>query len=147
MCIRDRVQIKQVEQIPPPVIAIETSRPSSTPAPSVEKGGTGATFTQTGEASFYTDLSQSRQTASGEFFDMYAYTAAHWTLPFNTKLKVCRLDNKKCVNVRVNDRGPNPQTAIGRDGRPRIIDLSLAAAQAIDLEMAGLAQVRIEVVD
>ena len=140
-----QVQITQVEQTPPPAVAIETARPSNTPAPYVEKGGTN--FTQVGEASFYSDLFQNRQTASGELFDMYAYTAAHWTLPFNTKLKVCRLDNGKCVNVRVNDRGPNPAKAIGRDGRPRIIDLSLAAAQAIDLEMAGLAQVRIEVVD
>ena len=136
----------QVEQTPPPVIEIETARPSTTPAPFNEKGR-GASFTQIGEASFYADLFQNRQTASGELFDMYAYTAAHWTLPFNTKLRVCRLDNKKCVNVRVNDRGPNPQRAIGRDGRPRIIDLSLAAAQAIDLEKAGLAQVRLEIIE
>lgn len=141
-----QVRIRQVEQTPPPAIAIETSRPSTTPAPYTEKGGTGASFTQIGEASFYSDLFQNRQTASGELFDMYAYTAAHWTLPFNTKLNVCRLDNNKCVTVRVNDRGPNPQKAIGRDGRPRIIDLSLAAAQAIDLEKAGLAQVRIEII-
>ena len=78
---------------------------------------------------------------------MHALTAAHWTLPFNTRLNVCRIDNGKCVQVRVSDRGPNPAKAFARDGQPRIIDLSFAAAQRIGLVQAGVAQVRIEVLE
>jgi len=102
-------------------------------------------YFQIGEASYYAAKFHGRTTASGEPFDMNALTAAHWTLPFGTILEVCRLDNQKCVRVRVNDRGPNPAKAIGRDGKPRVIDLSLAAAQQIDLVRAGLAQVSIKV--
>ena len=46
------------------------------------------------------------QTANGERFNMYAFTCAHRTLPFDTYLKVTNLKNKKWVVVRVNDRGP-----------------------------------------
>lgn len=62
-------------------------------------------------------------------------TAAHRTLPFQTRVRVHNLENGRDVTVRVNDRGPFVEG--------RIIDLSFAAAQAI--EMASTALVRLEV--
>lgn len=121
--------------------AVEKAAPAELPKPASTK------VSQIGEASYYAKKFHGRTTAYGEKFDMNAFTAAHWTLPYNTELKVCRLDNKKCVNVRVNDRGPNPKKAKARNGNPRIIDLSLAAAKSIGLVRAGLAQVSIEVLN
>ena len=68
---------------------------------------------------------------------MYKMTCAHKTLPFNTRVKVTNLSNKKTVIVRVNDRGP---FVAGR-----IIDLSYAAAKKIDLILLGVTRVKIEV--
>lgn len=73
-----------------------------------------------------------RLTANGEVYNQYAMTAAHKTLPFGTRLKVC-LDG--CVVVRVNDRGPY----IGG----RELDLSYGAAKAIGLVGRGVAHVRV----
>lgn len=89
------------------------------------------------EASFYADKFHGRKTANGEIFNMYDYTAAHKTLPFNTILKVTNIANGKSVTVRVNDRGPFVQ---GRE-----IDLSKAAAQKLDMISDGTAQVSIEI--
>lgn len=89
------------------------------------------------EASFYADKFHGRKTANGEIFNMYDFTAAHKTLPFNTILKVTNISNGKSVNVRVNDRGPFVQ---GRE-----IDLSKAAAQKLDMISDGTAQVSIEI--
>lgn len=69
---------------------------------------------------------------------MQQLTAAHRTLPFGTWLEVTNLQNQKTVDVRINDRGPFV------DGR--IIDLSLAAARAIDMAGPGLARVRLKVI-
>ncbi len=91
----------------------------------------------TGRASYYGDFFHGRRTASGERFDMYKYTAAHRTLPFGTKVKVTNLRNRKSVILKINDRGPHV--------RSRIIDLSKAAARAIDLMRFGAAKVAIEV--
>ena len=70
---------------------------------------------------------------------MYALTAAHRSLPFNTLLRVTNLTNGKTVVVRVNDRGPF------KEGR--ILDLSLGAAKVLDLIPQGTASVRIEVLE
>ncbi len=64
-------------------------------------------------------------------------TAAHNTLPFNTKVKVTNKRNGKSVVVRINDRGPFV--------KGRVIDLSRAAAQAISMTGAGVAPVSIAV--
>jgi rare lipoprotein A len=76
-------------------------------------------------------------TANGETFDPYAYTAAHKTLPFDTKLQVTY--GGESVVVRINDRGPYIQ---GRD-----LDLSYAAARDIGLVAVGSAPVEVEYVD
>jgi rare lipoprotein A len=91
-----------------------------------------------GYASFYAGKFQGRQTASGEIFDTGKYTAAHKTLPFGTIARVTNLDNGKSTVVRINDRGP---FVAGR-----IIDLSRAAAQEIDMVKTGIARVSLEVI-
>jgi rare lipoprotein A len=88
-----------------------------------------------GLASFYW---QEQKTATGEQFDKRAMTAAHRTLPFGTRVKVTNRNNGRSVVVRINDRGPF------KPGR--VIDLSLAAAEAIDMTSKGLVPVRVEVV-
>ena len=97
-------------------------------------GGT----TQRGEASYYADKFEGRQTASGEAYTHRKRTAAHRTLPFGTSVRVTRLDTGADVVVRINDRGPFK--------RGRIIDLSRSAAQAINLIAVGVADVEIQVI-
>ena len=75
----------------------------------------------TGLASWYGGSFQGRLTANGERFDTRDLTAASKTLPFGTRLRVCRVG--RCVVVRINDRGPYVGT--------RVLDLSQAAAQAL----------------
>jgi rare lipoprotein A len=91
-----------------------------------------------GIASWYGSVLNGHRTASGERFDMYAMTACHPTLPFGTKVKVVDLNTKKSVIVRINDRG------ILSEGR--IIDLSYAAAQELNITKAGLAPVALEII-
>lgn len=93
-------------------------------------------FAQKGYASYYARYFHGRYTASGERFDMNKMTAAHKTLPFGAFLKVVNTRNGKSVIVKVNDRGPY--------WGGRVIDLSLAAAQSIDMIKAGTALVAIE---
>lgn len=90
---------------------------------------------ETGIASWYGPGFQGKKTANGETFDTRGLTAAHRTLPFNTKLRVENLNNGKSVIVRVNDRGPY--------AKDRIIDLSKAAAKQIDMIDAGTARVQL----
>ena len=92
---------------------------------------------QTGRASWYGESHHGRLTASGERFDMHALTAAHPSLPFGTRLRVVNLDNDREVEVRVNDRGPSIPG--------RILDLSYAAARALNAVEAGIISVRLTV--
>ncbi|MFB3786877.1 MAG: septal ring lytic transglycosylase RlpA family protein [bacterium] len=92
---------------------------------------------QIGLASWYGRDFHGKRTASGESFNMYGMTAAHPSLPFDTRVKVTNLENRRSVVLRINDRGPNVQG--------RIIDVSLAAARELDFEQQGLAQVKVEV--
>ncbi len=109
-----------------------STRPEPPPVPA-EEG-----WTENGIASWYGEPYHGRRTASGEVYDMYAMTAAHKTLPFGTMVRVDRRDTGADVVVRVNDRGPFIEG--------RIIDLSYAAARKIDLDVDGVAPVRIKVV-
>lgn len=92
-----------------------------------------------GGASWYGIQFHQRKTANGERFDMTAMTAAHKTLPFNTRVCVRSLVNGREVLVRINDRGPY---AAGR-----IIDLSRAAADAIGMLGMGIKQVALSIMD
>jgi rare lipoprotein A len=86
-----------------------------------------------GKASWYGSRFQGKRTASGERFDMNELTAAHRTLPFGSLVRVRNTQNGREVVVRINDRGPQASD--------RIIDLSKAAATALDLVQAGEAPV------
>jgi rare lipoprotein A len=94
---------------------------------------------QTGPASWYGEPHHGRTTASGERFDMHALTAAHRTLPLGTRVRVTHVRNGRSVEVRINDRGP----AV----RDRIIDLSYAAARALDAVGDGVFEVRIAILE
>jgi len=92
---------------------------------------------QVGIASYYSDRFHGRRTASGERYDKNALTAVHPRLPFGTVIRVTNLDNDKTVEVKVNDR-------FGAR-RGRILDLSLRAARELGFIGAGLAKVKLEV--
>lgn len=90
-------------------------------------------------ASYYGEAFNGRPTASGEIFDMNAYTAAHKTLPFGTMVEVTNLENGKKVIVRINDRGP----FVGN----REIDISKAAAASLDMLSRGVTRVSLKRID
>src|SRR5262245_50023993 len=89
-----------------------------------------------GTATWYGANAQGRRTSSGERFNRHAFTAAHRSLPFNSRVRVTNLRNGRSVVVRITDRGPF--------GRGRVIDLSEAAARELDMVKRGIAPVRIE---
>src|SRR5262245_18636559 len=84
---------------------------------------------QTGIASWYGPGFHGRRTANGEVYDQHDLTAAHPSLPLGTRVMVTNLTNGRAVDVRVNDRGPY----VGG----RVIDLSYAAARAVDMVGPG----------
>ena len=90
-------------------------------------------YHQVGIASWYGPGFHGKTTANGEPYDMYAFTAAHKTLPFGTVVRVVDLDTGRSVVVRINDRGPFVPG--------RIIDLSYAAAEALGILDRGTARV------
>jgi len=92
---------------------------------------------ETGLASWYGHPYHGRAASNGEIYDMEKLTAAHRTLPFGTWVHVTNLANNKSVDVRIIDRGPFVNG--------RVIDLSHAAAQAIDLIGPGVAEVRLDI--
>ena len=94
---------------------------------------------RSGVASYYGAKFNGRRTASGERFDMNAYTAAHKTLPFGTKVRVTNPRTGKSVIVRINDRGPY---AHGRE-----IDVSRAAAIELGLIQRGHGTVELALID
>ena len=106
-------------------------------APSPHLRAPGSRERNTGLASYYGPGFNGKRTAGGERFNMHALTAAHRTIPFGTMVKVTNLANGKSVAVRITDRGP----FVGG----RIIDLSRAAARAIDMIGPGTAKVRVTV--
>jgi rare lipoprotein A len=96
----------------------------------------GAIFRQEGIASWYGTEFAGRPTSSGEIFNPALLTAAHLTLPFGTFLRVTNTQNNKQVIVRINDRGPHVPS--------RIIDISQAAAEQLDMVSTGTAPVVVE---
>lgn len=93
---------------------------------------------QVGRASWYGKEFHGKETASGESYDMFRFTAAHMSLPLGTWVRVTNVRNHKSVIVRVNDRGP-----VVPD---RIIDLSYGAAQVLDFRARGIEKVRLDIV-
>lgn len=114
-----------------PRFASREKAPPVAPVPAAPDGLSGI-------ASYYAEDFHGRKTANGEVYDMHALTAAHRTLPFNTRVKVTNLETNMSVVVRINDRGPFKDD--------RVIDLSMEAAIKIGLISNGTGPVRLEVV-
>jgi rare lipoprotein A len=129
---------------PPEPTRYEEPTPEPTPEPRASKkpkekraeGKKGKT--EKGLASWYGEPYHGRRTASGEIYDMHEMTAAHRTLAFGTMVRVERRDTGAEVKVRITDRGPFI--------KGRIIDLSYAAAKKIDLDIDGVAPVKVTVI-
>ncbi|MGV8943500.1 septal ring lytic transglycosylase RlpA family protein [Thermomonas sp.] len=92
-------------------------------------------YVEVGLASYYGNKFHGRRTSSQEVYDMYAFTAAHKTLPLPSFARVTNLDNGKSIVVRINDRGPFHQG--------RVIDLSYAAAVKLGYRDRGTARVEV----
>ncbi|MFH1020098.1 MAG: septal ring lytic transglycosylase RlpA family protein [Pseudomonadota bacterium] len=92
-------------------------------------------YSETGIASWYGNPFHGRKTSNGETYNMYDWTAAHKTLPMNTRLLVENLGNGRSTTVRINDRGPFVGT--------RIIDLSYNVARDLGIIKEGTGRVRI----
>jgi peptidoglycan lytic transglycosylase len=115
-----------------------TSRPSpSSPAAANPNPHEGGTVYEEGKASWYGAPFHGRQASNGETYDMYKFTAAHRTLPFNTMVRVTNMTNGKSTTVRITDRGPFVDN--------RIIDLSYAAAKQIESIGPGVVPVQLEI--
>lgn len=91
---------------------------------------------QSGSASWYGPGFHGRKTASGERFNMYAYTAAHRYLPLGSRIRVTNVETGKSIVVKVNDRGPYHGN--------RILDLSKAAARSLGMIKSGTCNVKLE---
>ncbi|MGI9219483.1 MAG: septal ring lytic transglycosylase RlpA family protein [Woeseiaceae bacterium] len=95
-------------------------------------------YKERGVASWYGQKFHGRPTSSMEPYDMHQMTAAHKTLPLPTYVRVRNLSNNRTIVVRVNDRGPFVHN--------RIIDLSYAAAQKLDIVTNGTGLVEVEAI-
>ena len=96
-------------------------------------------FEQTGTASWYGPPYHNRRGSNGEIYNMNAMTAAHLTLPLGSIVRVTNLKTGHSALLRITDRGPFVEG--------RILDLSLAAAKALDVYLPGTARVRLEVLE
>ena len=138
----------QVEVPPPPEPAPQAPPTAANTAPSTEpaanneiKAPAGARpiFEQTGMASWYGPPYHNRRGSNGEIYNMNAMTAAHLTLPLGSIVRVTNVKTGHFALLRITDRGPFVEG--------RILDLSLAAAKALDVYGPGTAKVRLEVLE
>jgi rare lipoprotein A len=97
--------------------------------------GESTTHSFSGMASYY---SHDDALASGGQFDPNGLTAAHPTLPFGTRVRITDPTSARSVIVVINDRGPF--------GRGRVIDLSLAAARALNMTDRGVIYVQADII-
>ncbi len=96
-------------------------------------------FVERGSASWYGPGFHGNRTANGEVYDMHKLTAAHRTLPLGSVALVRSLSTGRQITVRINDRGPF--------ARGRILDLSLAGAQALGMVGRGTDDIELRVID
>lgn len=96
-------------------------------------------YNEIGLASWYGPRFHGRKTANGEIYNQNAMTAAHRKLPLGSVVEVTNVDNGKTITVRINDRGPY--------AGKRIIDLSKAAAEKLDIVHQGVAKVKVKQVE
>lgn len=116
-------------------VPLAVANPIPRAAPRAVNPLTGKSHILEGIASYYW---QEQMTASGERFDRTGLTAAHKTLPLNTRVRVTNVVNGRSIVVRINDRGPF------KPGR--VIDLSEAAAHHLDMQTLGLVPVKLLVI-
>lgn len=131
-------------QVPsPPAISGQKPAPPAEPANRAgdKTGGVAGKpiFEQTGLASWYGAPYHNRRGSNGEVYDMNAMTAAHLTLPLGSIVRVTNVKTGHSAVVRITDRGPFVEG--------RILDLSLAAARALDVYLPGTAKVRMQVLE
>ena len=115
------------------------AEPKPNPSKSATNNSNGKATSYKGIASYYAHDFHGKKTANGELYDMHALTAAHRSFPFGTKVRVTNSDNGKSCIVRVNDRGPFKLE--------RIMDLSLGAAEVLEMMKTGTANVTLEVLE
>ena len=133
--------VPRVECIPEPVVTAVPRSPVGNRSPYTVLGKQYRVmdkpqgYVEQGLASYYGNKFHGRRTSNQEVYDMYAFTAAHKTLPLPSFARVTNLDNGRSVVVRVNDRGPF------HDGR--VIDLSYAAAVKLDIVTRGTGRVEV----
>ena len=116
-----------------------TARPPASGTTTAASAPSTATTVLRGRASWYGAYFQGKRTTSGERYNRFAYTCAHKTLPFGTRLRVTNVKNGKSVVVRVSDRGPYRHQ--------RILDLSEVAARPLGITECGAATVVAEIVE
>ncbi|SDZ11320.1 rare lipoprotein A [Lysobacter sp. yr284] len=133
--------IPDVDSIPEPEVVAESRSQFGNRSPYVVLGKTYKVldshddYVETGTASYYGQKFHGRRTSNLEVYDMYAFTAAHKSLPLPSFARVTNLDNGKSVTVRVNDRGPFHDD--------RVIDLSYAAAIKLGITQRGTGRVEV----
>ena len=106
--------------------------------PSWAAGRTLPDVAESGLALVYPDVLAGRPTASGEPYDPLALTASHRDLPLGTILLVTNPASGRSTFVRVADRGPV--------SRSYLVELSAAAATAIQLDPNAARQVELRLV-
>jgi len=128
---------------PPPTITAAEPEPhttaegNATTVPQSAKPAAKPIYVETGLASWYGPPYNHHRGSNGEIYDQNALTAAHRTLPLNSVVRVTNEATGHAVVVRITDRGPFIED--------RIVDLSLAAAKAVDVWRPGTATVKLEV--
>jgi len=133
--------LPNVACIPEPVVAFEPRSAYGNRSPYTVLGKSYRVldstdgFVETGLASYYGNKFHGRRTSNHEVYDMYAFTAAHKSLPLPSFARVTNLDNGRSVVVRVNDRGPFHEG--------RVVDLSYAAAVKLDIHRRGTGRVEV----
>jgi len=133
--------VPNVNCIPEPLVTNEPRSPVGNKSPYTVLGKQYQvmdrvdSYVERGTASYYGQKFHGRLTSNREVYDMYAFTAAHKTLPLPSFARVTNLDNGESVIVRVNDRGPF------HDGR--VIDLSYAAAVRLGITQRGTGRVEV----
>ena|SRR5690242_20498526 len=143
-CVQTPVASRRTDFAPTRHAAVDHSRPiwfvtrerkTATEALAPQPKTSETHVASRGVASFY---SEGTRTANGEKFDPNELTAAHPSLPFGTRLRVTNMSTGRSVTVRVNDRGPFK--------KGRVVDVSYSAAKQLGMVHAGVANVKMDVV-
>lgn len=89
-----------------------------------------------GKASYYASSFDGKKMANGERLDAHKDVAASKTLPLGTTAKVINRETGKSATVKITDRGPHV------DGR--VIDVSPAVANQLDMKKKGVVRVEVK---